>query len=79
MGERHTLDNFYPVTGQIINCVSTVSYKPFSTRNRLQSVNTSISGYIGRRISVADWRFCSKKNLHVGFRHMTNHIRMIRF
>lgn len=72
----NALDNFYPVRGQIINCVSTVSYKPVPTQNRLQSVNTSISETFGLRVSVAGRRFCFQRNLHLGFRPMTNHIRM---
>ena len=65
--------SFYPVTGQADNCVRTVSYKPFPTQNRLQSLNTSISGFSpGLRVSVADWWSGLFKACYLGLSPVTN-------
>jgi len=54
-----TLDSFYPVTGQTINCAWTVFYKPFLTQNRLQvSEHFHIWIIFRLRVSAADWWSC---------------------
>lgn len=63
-------------SGDRLTTAYRLSVTSLPTQNRLQSVNTPMLIY-EFRVSVADSRFRScGMNLHLGFRHMTNHIRI---